>query len=196
MIRNILEYLEHSALVFEDKIAFADEDTELSFFRTMELSRRIGSALADLGTDKFPVAVFMEKTPWAITAFFGAVYSGRCYCPIDAQMPTRRVEQILNTLKTKWLIVDRKTADKVREISYSGSVLIYEELIDSVINESQLAQIRRNMIDTDPLYIIFRTLPAHLTIHFFPWTIIHCLVPPCAVPVFSVITYSSGTPDN
>ena len=155
MIRNVLEYLEHSALVRGDKIAFADENSELSFIRVTELARRIGSALAAFGSDKLPVGVYMEKTPAALTAFFGAVYSGRCYSPIDAQMPAKRVEQILTTLDTDYLIVDRQTIDKLGAIDYHGRVLLYDELIQTEIDEALLARVRRTAIDTDPLYIIF-----------------------------------------
>lgn len=155
MIRNVLEYLERSAGRLGEKTAFADENTELSFARVTELAKRIGSALAAFGTDKLPVGVYMEKTPQALTAFFGAVYSGRCYSPIDAQMPAKRVEQILNTLDTDYLIVDRQTAEKLGAIDYHGRVLLYDELIRTEIDEGLLARVRRTAIDTDPLYIIF-----------------------------------------
>lgn len=155
MIRNVLEYLERSAALYPEKIAFADETMELSFARVQELAKRIGSALDALGTDKLPVGVYMEKTPQALTAFFGAVYSGRCYSPIDAQMPAKRVEQILATLDTDYLIVDHQAAEKVQKLSYRGRVLLYDDLIQAEIDERRLARIRRAAIDTDPLYIIF-----------------------------------------
>ena len=155
MIRNVLEYLERSALSWPQKTAFADDAVSLSFTQTMELSKRIGTALAAMGTDKLPVGVYMEKTPWALTAFFGAVYSGRCYSPIDAQMPTKRVEQILHTLDTEYLIVDRQTMEKMDQISYKGKVLLFDDLIRTEIDEDCLASVRRKAIDTDPLYIIF-----------------------------------------
>ena len=155
MIRNVLEYLERSAREHGDKVAFADETSALTFSRVTELAKRIGSALCAFGSDKLPVGVYMEKTPAALTAFFGAVYSGRCYSPIDAQMPTKRVEQILTTLNTDYVIVDRQTAEKIGEIAYHGRVLLYDELIETEIDEESLAHIRETAIDTDPLYIIF-----------------------------------------
>lgn len=155
MITNILEYLEKSAAAFADKIAFSDGTTELSFAQLMQLSKKIGSALSENPDDKLPVAVYMEKTPCAIAAFFGAVYSGRCYSPIDAQMPTKRVEQILTTLDTDYLIVDRSTKDKLNDVDYKGQILLFDELINRQIDDTRLSHIRRRVIDTDPLYIIF-----------------------------------------
>ena len=155
MIRNVLEYLERSAESNGEKTAFADDTVELSFSSVAVLAKRIGSALAALGTDKLPVGVYMEKTPWALTAFFGVVYSGRCYSPIDSEMPTKRVEQMLTTLDTDYLIVDQKTAEIIKEIEYHGKVLLFDDLIQAEIDENNLANIRRSAIDTDPLYIIF-----------------------------------------
>lgn len=155
MIRNILDYLEASAARFPDKAAFVDESHALTFAQLTEQSRRIGSALAGFGLDKKPVAVYMEKSADALSAFFGAVYSGRCYCPIDAQMPVKRVEQILNTLQTDYLITDRESVDSVALTGYQGKVLLLDELIQTDIDQTLLGRIRRFAIDTDPLYIIF-----------------------------------------
>lgn len=155
MIRNVLEYLENSAEQFGDKVAFSDETTALTFFELMQLSKRIGSALSEQVIDKLPVGVYMEKTPQAIAAFFGSVYSGRCYSPIDAQMPVKRVEQIMDTLNTNYLIVDDSTIGKVDQIGYHGRVLLYDDLVRTEIDEERLSRIRRAAIDTDPLYIIF-----------------------------------------
>lgn len=155
MIRNILEYLERSAELFGHKIAFADDSIELSFAQVVDIAKRIGSALSKFPKDKLPVGVYMEKSPCAVASFFGAVYSGRCYSPIDAQMPTKRVEQILTTLDTDYLIVDKHTISKVNETGYQGNILLYDDLIQTEINEEQLSLIRDTSIDTDPLYIIF-----------------------------------------
>ena len=155
MVRNILEYLENSAEHYGGKVAFADESTQLSFSQTMQIAKRIGSALSAQAIDKLPVGVYMEKNPYAIASFWGAVYSGRSYTPIDAQMPTKRVEQILNTLDTDYLIVDKHTREKVRETAYKGQVLLFDDLMKTEIDENRLTKIRSAAIDTDPLYIIF-----------------------------------------
>ena len=155
MIRNILDYLENSANLYPDKLAFADETVQLSFKETLSLSKQVGTALSTFGSDHLPVAVYMDKTPFALTAFFGAVYSGRCYSPIDAQMPVKRVEQILKTLNTNYLIVDQKTYEKVNQFQFKGHVLLFDDLLKTPTDETHLALIRQKAIDTDPLYIIF-----------------------------------------
>lgn len=155
MMKNALEYLERSVERFGDKTAFSDDATALSFSEVGQLAKRIGSALCGYGADRKPVAVYMEKTPQAIVAFFGAVYSGRCYSPIDAQMPAKRVEQILKTLDTDYLIVDANTRQKVDDLEYHGRVLLYDDLLRTEVDGARLSAIRRSAIDTDPLYIIF-----------------------------------------
>ena len=155
MIRNVLDYLELSAAKYPKKVAFADETVSLSFGELLDSSKRIGTALSEYGKDKLPIAVYMEKTPYAIAAFLGGVYSGRCYSPIDAQMPIKRVEQILSTLNTKYLIADRSTIANLNEIEYEGEVFDIDDLLQTETNEERLEAIRRTTIDVDPLYIIF-----------------------------------------
>ena len=155
MIRNVLEYLERTNTGYSDKPAFVDDESCLTFGEVSDKSKKVGTALIKFGSDRKPVAVYMEKTPFAVVAFFGVVYSGRCYSPIDSQMPVKRVEQILQTLDTDYLIVDGKTKTKIQETTYQGRVLLIDDLLQIDIQETQLEEIRNKMIDTDPLYIIF-----------------------------------------
>ena len=45
-MKNVLEYLEHSAEEFQDKIAVDDGTTVYTYRQLHELARRIGSAIA------------------------------------------------------------------------------------------------------------------------------------------------------
>lgn len=155
MIKNILEYLETSASKYENKIAFANEACALTFGQVESIAKRIGSALLELNQKNLPIGVYMEKTPYALATYFGVVYAGRCYCPIDAKMPIKRVERILDTLNTNCVVVDQATVNTVKETGFSGEILLYDDLLKSEINISSLQAIRNKMIDTDPLYIIF-----------------------------------------
>ena len=53
-VNNCLEYLERSAARFPSKIAFADENEQVTFSQLMDQSRRIGSALKNLICIRIP----------------------------------------------------------------------------------------------------------------------------------------------
>ncbi|WP_352399300.1 amino acid adenylation domain-containing protein [Anaerotignum sp.] len=155
MIRNILEYLEATAVRLPDKIAFASKEEAISFQELLALSKRVGTFLLRYGKRNAPVAVMMEKTPYSIAAFLGCVYSGNFYTPIDSTMPKDRVLSILNTLQPQVLLIDRKSKKNADYLEYSGEIVILEDILETEVNQEALLKIRKKAVDADPLYALF-----------------------------------------
>ena len=154
-VTNVLEYLEASAERFPDKLAYVDMEGSYTFSEILDVSKRVGSFLADRVRKGTPVAVYMEKSIQQIAVFFGVAYAGAFYSPLDVQMPAQRVKLILDTLETTCMVVDRKTAQQAREIGFSGELLLFDEISAAPVREEILRTIRRGAIDADPLYAIF-----------------------------------------
>ena len=155
MQTNVLEYLESTVTRVPDKIAFANEDTGLSFQQVYNQSRAIGSFLHREGFYKKPVVVFMKKHPKTIVAFFGTIYAGCYYVPLDEEMPRHRIELIFQTLNPGAIICDDTTRPLVDEFDYNGKIYLYDDICSKPIDEGALLQIRDRQIDTDPIYIVF-----------------------------------------
>lgn len=153
--RNVLEYLEQTVTRVPDKIAFGSPKSEITFQDVYHHSRAIGSKLYADGLYKKPVVVFMEKSPEAIVSFFGVVYGGNYYVPIDEEMPVHRIELIFKTLKPEAIICDNVTREMVSGFDYEGKIYMYQELIRQEICCEDLAYVRERQIDTDPMYIVF-----------------------------------------
>ena len=147
MIRNILDYLEQSALKYGNKPAFVDEEHTLTFSQLQETARRIGSALIGLSGRKRPVPVFMGKSADEIAAFLGVVYSGNSYAPVDPQMPVKRVEKILDTLQADLVLADEECKSILEKTDYRGKVLLFQNLAENSVDETGLQKIRRTAID-------------------------------------------------
>ena len=152
-----MEYLDKIVLQYPDKVAFSNEDpaNDLTFEMVYDRSRAIGSLLADKGYYAEPVVVFMKKHPNAISAFFGCVYGGCYYVPIDEEMPKFRTELILQTLEPRVMICDDETREIALSMNFKGEILLYSEAIKAKINDGALHKIRDMQIDTDPIYIVF-----------------------------------------
>lgn len=73
-MKNILEYLEHTAENHPDKIGFTDEQRDVTFSELMQNAQRIAGSLARIGCRK-PVAVLIDRNVRCIEAMFG---SGLC----------------------------------------------------------------------------------------------------------------------
>ena len=152
-----MEYLDKIVLQYPDKVAFANEDPacDLTFEMVYDRSRAIGSLLDEKGYYAEPVVVFMKKHPNAISAFFGCVYGGCYYVPIDEEMPKFRTELILQTLDPRVMICDDETKNIALEMDFKGEILLYSEAIKAQVNDGALNKIRDKQIDTDPIYIVF-----------------------------------------
>lgn len=156
MLRNVLEYLEETVQRFPDKVAFANESMGMTFREVYQGARSIGSGLLEKGYGREPVVIYMQKHPHMITAFWGVVYSGCFYVPMDEEMPKFRAELIFQNLKPRAVICDETTAGQMKDFpDFDGEVLLYEEISQHPVREEALAQVRRRAIDTDPVYIVF-----------------------------------------
>jgi len=155
MQTNILEYLEVTVAQKPDKVAFADADTSLTFRQVYDQARSVATALHQAGYYKKPVVVFMRKQPATLAAFFGAIYAGCYYVPLDDEMPRHRIELIFKTLEPGALICDETTEALAADLNYTGQVFTYESLAHGPIDEASLTKIRAQQLDIDPIYIVF-----------------------------------------
>ncbi len=155
MRNNVLEYLEQTVPQVPEKIAFSNGTEDLTFRQVYDQARSVGSTLLSLGADHESVVVFMEKHPNTVAAFFGVVYAGCFYVPVDAEMPRFRVELILQQLKPRFILCDGKTEALARELKGEARLLSSGEAAFGPIDQKGLDAVREAALDTDPIYIVF-----------------------------------------
>ena len=152
---NVLEYLETTVKRLPDKVAYANENMGMTFATVYHDSRVIGSYLSKKGYYNEPVVVFMQKHPKTITAFYGCIYGGDFYVPIDEEMPRFRIELIFDNLKPHVMICDDTTIEMARTFNFDGEIILYDEVVKGEMDDEALAVIRDKQLDTDPIYIVF-----------------------------------------
>ena len=155
MLLNVLDYLTAISEKFPHKTAVCEEEKTITFSKLNNLSRSIGSALVKFGCYKQPVGVFMEKGITALCSFFGIISSGGFYCMLNTELPVSRLEQIINVLHPKIIITTIELKEKAEQLFSGCTVFTVEELQKTPIDDIVLCQIRRKMIDTDPVYVNF-----------------------------------------
>lgn len=154
-LKNILEYLEKSEQAFPHKMAFCDECTALTYREFSSKAQAVGSFLLHHVKGRAPVAVLLEKTAESLAAFMGVVYSGNFYTVLDTQMPAARMEIILRDLAPAAILTDRAHEQQVREMPYEGALMFMEDALSEEPDTEALQTVRRESIDTDPVYILF-----------------------------------------
>ncbi len=155
MQTNILQYLEKTVNEKPHKTAFADDQTALTFQQVYDQARSIGTGLHKSGFYKQPVVVFMRKQPATLAAFFGSIYAGCYYVPLDDEMPRHRIELIFQTLEAGALICDDTTKVIAEELNFSGTIFQYDTLAAYTADDAALSTIRDKQLDIDPIYIVF-----------------------------------------
>lgn len=155
MKTNVLDYLEDSVKNNPEKAAFVDECKTYTYMDLKNYGQAIGSKIAEYKLFRNPIVVYLEKSVEELAAFIGVLYSGNFYCPIDVTMPLQRIKKILDILDSPVIITDTEHAASIKALASTDKIFLYEEIITSKIAYEKLNDIRRNVIDMDPLYILF-----------------------------------------
>lgn len=158
MTINVLQYLEDSAQKVPNKTAFADEHNQISYQNLQLYAKRIGTEInrKTEGQIRKPIVVFVDRNIESLVAFMGVAYSGNFYVPIDMQMPKKRVELILETLNPLGMVVTPVSKKFSLDVAPDLITMDYEEIIkQGDIDEAELKNIRKQIIDRDPIYATF-----------------------------------------
>lgn len=154
-MRNVLEYLEKTAEENSKKIAVIEEDKKCTYLELLEKSKRVGSSLLNYISPREPVAIVMEKGINALYTFFGTVYAGGFYCLLNPELPSSRLEKIIEKLEAKIIVTDENNIEIAHQIAKNQTILKIEEIQNTNINEEKLDKIRARTLDVDPLYANF-----------------------------------------
>ncbi len=153
MIRNVLTWLENTALRDPNHPAFEDGSQVLTWQQLLTRAQEVGSFLHGRVNPQSPVLVLMDKSPDCIAAMLGAVYAGCFYTPVDPAMPLTRMQLIAGVLSPACILCEgryRESAEKLAD----APVFVLED-VPHDIDPLALAEIRRSHIDNDLLYVLF-----------------------------------------
>lgn len=153
MKKNIIEYLIESAKKYSDKIAFIDKKRKITFKELDIEAQKIATLIhKECGNIRNkPIAVYMEKSVECLISFFGIVYSGNFYSPIDINSPLERIQKIFDVLQPIATICHTKEPN---ELDGVGKKIYVQDIDTTKINEN-IKEIYKNIIDIDPLYVLF-----------------------------------------
>ena len=154
-MKNVLEFLEHSAEICGKKTAVDDGGSCITYEELKLYAEKIGSGLTEYVTYGTPVPVLADKSVDTLTVFLGIVEAGCFYVPVNPVQPDFRVKQILDALDAKVLVSLPEYEDRIRGLGYTGELLFFENLKESERKPQKLSKIREQMTDTDILYAMF-----------------------------------------
>lgn len=152
---NILEYLEHTALIYPNRLAISDGAVSLSFEELLSISRSVGSFLTERGYYRQPILIMMEKSPYAVSALLGVVYAGCYYAVADADEPTLRMRAVFDTLEPAAIICDGSSRARADELTDEKHIFLFDDSALQEHDDAALDAVRRKAVDVDPIYVVF-----------------------------------------
>ncbi len=103
-MKNILELLYRDYLNKPDDIAVVDSFKEVTYRDLFVEVLDKASCLEDLGYNKEPIIVKVNRKIETIVAFFAILLSGNYYIPVDEDIPNYKLEQIIQLSDAKAFI--------------------------------------------------------------------------------------------
>jgi D-alanine--poly(phosphoribitol) ligase subunit 1 len=156
MFKNILQCLEKTSKKYADKKSFCSIDKEITYNELLTSSKKIGTKIAEIVCcTNNPIVIFIDKSTNCIETMLGILYSGNFYTVLDVNSPKERLASILNTLNPIMVITDNKNKLKAENLQIFNKLYLYEDLLINTFNKNLLDTIQNNIIDTDPMYILF-----------------------------------------
>ncbi|NVO12378.1 MAG: AMP-binding protein, partial [Bacteroidales bacterium] len=113
-----------------DNVAIVFEKEELTYKQLNEKANKLGHYLQKKGVkaETF-VGICIERSLDMIIGLLGILKAGGAYVPIDIKYPEERIRYILEDSKTKNIIINSKTVDKITLTNLISNDSNYEEPI-------------------------------------------------------------------
>lgn len=159
MLVSVLDYLEQTEKSYPDKVAFVEREKNITYsaFKKAVQKRTIGivKILQGCSMQHRPVIGMQEKGIDELISFMSIAWSGNIYVPFDVEAPDERLKKMLDLLDPILIIADEKNVERMQSLQDGAQVVLNETLgQNETVDEEYLEEMRREIIDTDPLYII------------------------------------------
>lgn len=149
------DYLEQSADRLPEKTAVVDAKRSITYAALREEGHKVAQGLMARGIFGAYVGIYLDKSIECIAAFHGVSYAGNCYVILDAEMPTKRLQHIFRDVPFAAVITDEANFPDLERLEGHGELLLYGNLQEEVPEEEKLRRQNREVIDTDPLMVLF-----------------------------------------
>lgn len=150
-MNNVLEYLENATEHDPDKIAVEYREDSYSYLELTALSKKIGSVLKTNSITKHSIGVIANRSITTLAFFFGVLYSGNYYVPIDPEMKKEKIESILEDADITILLEDDKESKVVENVEFQGQYFTINDFEKTEVSDIEIPEIGGD----DPLYMVY-----------------------------------------
>ncbi len=152
---NVIDHLKRTMEKFPEKQAFTDGNTGLTFRELFDAAERGASFICEKKLFNKPIVIFMKKSPEEAAAFCAVLMSGNHYVPVDEEMPKRRIELILENVRTDIIICDETTVEQAKLFNDESEKVLWTDVVKHSISEAAITAANEKMTGKEPAYVLF-----------------------------------------
>lgn len=162
--KRVTEILDKAVRECPDKTGFVDQNGPVTYRQMQEKAHKVAAAILQTfhedpallkDKDPVPAVTLMEGESDICAVVHGILYAGDCYSVIDTAMPAERIKKIFDTLSPRLMITNRKMKEKAESLSFSGKILVYEEILEQEDPGIVIPEIEMDTLSTKPAIITF-----------------------------------------
>ena len=155
---NLASYFYSVSGSNKNKIALRYKNKEISYDQLNKLSNQIANYFLSNGINKYDViGIFNTKEYTGYACMLACLKIGATYTNIDQENPTKRLEKILITSQSKFLVSDQGLSKPIYNLAENLDLKLMD-LTDTKIfdqfDDSNL-EVSKNIIGSTPAYIMF-----------------------------------------
>lgn len=151
IIANLLNYLLKNYQKCPDKIAVSDKDNKYTYRELYNKSKQIARLLSNFDLQNKPIAVMGNPHISTIALFFGVLYSGNFYVPIDPEMPTEKMQMIFNDADFAAVFGVEDNRKSIHDLSYNGKFYTLSDFKNLEPSDKAVPEITGN----EPAYMVY-----------------------------------------
>lgn len=155
MPRIITDFLDEAVAAVPEKTAFVEEKRSVTYEQLRTEAYKIAMPIINRNFHKEPIAIYLDKCIYCISAMLAVAYSGNFYSVIDTEMPVERIDKIFETLEPKFVLTDNKHLAKAKEFYSEEKIIVVDDLDESDISLDAINETKSKILETDVLYVLF-----------------------------------------
>ncbi|CDZ78479.1 Polyketide synthase PksJ [Legionella massiliensis] len=134
---NLIQLLEKKAAEYPDNIAYIFQDTAISFAELNQRANQLAHfILSQEKNNPSPIAVYFERSIELVIAFYAVMKLGRPYIPINKEISTLQLKNILKDAKANLILTTDRYAENIRPSLNAISELIVIDAKDKKIQDA------------------------------------------------------------
>ena len=153
---NITDLIENANKNFPDRQAYKFHEDSMTFREVYENAYSVATKICLNSQENSPIVLILNKNIYVPSIYLGVALSNCFYVALSTEMPKSRIEEIVEFTQAKLIITDDESLDMVKSLKFKGGgIFTIADCINQEKDVSLVESRRKNIIDTNPLYVLF-----------------------------------------